>query len=133
MCAYACVGCQAELCAEDGNKRTWAQVDLRHGSTGLDAVTDAFDAVTPSCSASALGAVINMNAHVINVNAGAPSGQIHDAIHDAIQHAVPPDQEKVQKSRDGCSGSQPPILQKWAHDEILNLFLTLREVFVHKT
>jgi hypothetical protein len=104
-------------------------VDLRHGSTGLDAVTDAFDAVTPSCSASALGAVINMNAHVINVNAGAPSGQIHDAIHDAIQHAVPPDQEKVQKSRDGCSGSQNPILQKLADDHI---FPSLHEVFAGK-
>jgi len=35
MSPNACVGCQAELCAEDGNKRTKEQVDLRHGSTGM--------------------------------------------------------------------------------------------------
>ena len=66
-----------------------------------------------------------MNAYVINMNAGSPFGQIHDA----FQHAVPPDQGTVQKSRDGCSGSQNPILQKLADDHI---FPSLHKVFAGK-
>ena len=35
ICANACVGFQAGLCAEDGNKRTKEQVDLRNGNAGI--------------------------------------------------------------------------------------------------
>ena len=106
--------------------RRWQQANQR--TSGPQAWKHRYvDACCASCSASAHGAVVNMNVHVINMNAGAPSGKIHGV----FQHAVPPDQETVQKSRDGCSGSQTPILYKFrAHDQI---FPTLREVFVHKT